>query len=128
MKLSDIWSEEEAYTKAASDLARQLDFAGIAIIWVFKVEQQGAIHLDRELMLAALLFAGSLACDLLQYIAGIAVFRTIGNRRERLHGPARDAEYPSWVLWPIDTFFWIKLVTVLIGYVVLAHYLLSKFA
>ncbi|HUO98738.1 MAG TPA: hypothetical protein VMU01_08715 [Rhizomicrobium sp.] len=126
MKLSDIWKEEEAYTKAASDLARQLDFAGIAIIWLFKVEEHGSIHLDMPLLQIALLFVCSLAFDLFQFIAGIAVYRTIGNKREKLAKSAQDGDYPAWVLWPIDVFFWLKLAAVICGYAFLLRYLLSK--
>jgi len=35
-KLSDYWENFEEYTGKASDIARQLSFAGIALLWLLR--------------------------------------------------------------------------------------------
>ena len=45
----------------AGDVARQASFAGIALIWIFKGEVDGAFVLPDELLWPALYFVASLA-------------------------------------------------------------------
>jgi len=128
MKLEEIAQTYESYTKGASEGARSLSFAGIAVVWLFKVEQNGAIHLDQALIYAGMFFVVALALDMLHYIVGTIVFQIFGNIRHKLHGAARDAENPNYVNWPMDALFWSKLTAVLAGYVLLLAAIYGKLA
>jgi hypothetical protein len=69
MKLADAWNHYYTHTGKASDVARQLALAGIAITWIFKIENGGKIYLPPWLAAAAIAIVLRLACDILQYIA-----------------------------------------------------------
>jgi hypothetical protein len=126
VKLDDIWKQYEAYTKAASDAARSLAIAGIATVWVFKVTDGTAFHLDRVELWAGASFVAALSCDLLQFVVGTAVYLALGTVRDR--GPAanKDAVYPTYILWPIDLFFWLKFLFLGFGYFELLRTFLGR--
>jgi len=126
MKLAEIWQNYETYTKAASEGARSLSFGGIAVVWLFKAEQHGAIHLDRLVLSAGLCFVAALALDILHYICGVIVFQIFGNIRERKTSSAQNADNPRFLNWPLDLLFWAKLLAVVAGYVCLLVYLSGK--
>lgn len=67
MRFEDIRSEYYTHTGKASDIIRQLCYAGFAMIWVFK---QGTAQpeVPTRLLPAAALLALALTCDMLQYI------------------------------------------------------------
>ncbi len=126
VKISDIWDNCRSFTEAASDAARQLSFAGIAVVWLFKSDAGGALHLDVKLIFAATCFVVALAFDLMQYAIGYVTYYILGRWREWRYPDSYDAKYPSWINWPIDTLFRLKLVAVISGYVVLFGYLVSR--
>jgi hypothetical protein len=70
MRLSEFKKVGENYTGKASDIVRQLIFAGIAIIWVFKNKQEGQDTLDPFLIIPLLFLCLALIADLFQYIYG----------------------------------------------------------
>ncbi len=128
MSLRDIWNQYADYTKAASDSARQLALAGIAVVWLFKVDAGASVHLDRGPLWAGIAFVLSLACDLLQSVTGTIVFLSLGNLRERGPKSEQNADYPEHILRPIDLFFWAKIILVLAGYGLLVGYFCEKLA
>lgn len=126
MTLDEIWKQYEAYSKSASDSARQLSLAGIAVVWLFKLEKGDTLHLDWMTLVAGTCFVAALACDLLQFISGTLVYFFIGRSRERKPPHKRDGDYPDYVLWPIDIFFVLKFILVMVGYFELLRFLLSR--
>jgi len=68
MKLSGYKDDYYYFTGKLGDINRQIAFAGIAIIWIFKKEDGENIILCKDLIFPSILFAIALACDLLQYI------------------------------------------------------------
>jgi hypothetical protein len=70
VKIEKIKDEYYAASGTVSDLVRQFSFAGIAIIWVFKIgkEESGGISYSSEMSGTLIMFVAALACDLLQYI------------------------------------------------------------
>jgi len=89
MKLDDYRETFYSYTGKASDISRQLAFAGIAIIWIFKKDLPGAgLTVPRELIVPGLLIVLALGFDLLQYCLGTVIWggvlstqRSRGNLR-----------------------------------------------
>jgi hypothetical protein len=67
VKLSEIREEYYFQTGKASDVARQLSYAGLAAVWVFKSGDGGVPSVPAELYPAAMLFATALFFDLMQY-------------------------------------------------------------
>jgi hypothetical protein len=74
MQLGDARSTYETLSGKASDIARQLSLAGIAIIWLFRVGSDKAPMIDRNLLRAALFIFLALFFDFLQYFVGTIIW------------------------------------------------------
>ena len=68
MKLQDCRDAEVDFSSRASELARKLAFAGLAIIWIFKVDVQGSPTLPSRLEWALALIVAGLSVDLFHYV------------------------------------------------------------
>jgi hypothetical protein len=122
VKLSEYRQVYYELSGKASDVSRNLAFAGIAVIWLFKVGD-AAPRLPVNLMLPLVLFCVGLAFDLLQYVAGVAVWGLFQWHHDQcLSDVSADPELdaPSWFNWPALTFFVVKLTTIASAYVVLS--------
>lgn len=110
----------------ASEISRQLGFAGIALIWVFKVDDAGNQIVPPSLILPGILIFVSLALDLAQYTAGSLVWGTFSRIKET----KGENEFfaPGWINWPMLTFFWAKLAVMIGAYVFLIRYLVRTLA
>jgi len=125
MKLSDYINTYYEFSGKASDVARNLAFAGIAFVWIFKVDAKPAPRIPRELLIPTLLLALTLACDLLQYISATCVwgvFQWYYDRKfqDVSEDPILDAS--SILKLPQLLFFILKLFTVLLAYIFIMKY------
>ena len=69
MKQSDIREAYEELSGLLSKFNRQLAFAGIGIVWLFRVtDKSGNVTIDPEMLTPILCFVISFAFDLLQYL------------------------------------------------------------
>ncbi len=69
MRLQDYRDAFYTFTEKASDLNRQLAFAAIAIIWLFKKDVGGQPSIPVQLILPGILIVSSLVFDMLHYCA-----------------------------------------------------------
>jgi hypothetical protein len=106
-------------SKQAGDIGRQLAFAGIAVIWLFKVGDGAQATVSPELVRPLLFFAFALAADLLQYVAAAALWGYFSSRKENWldrNGKRTDEfQVPKALNWPAIGFFWIKVLSLLGG-------------
>ncbi len=126
MKLSDYRETYYEFSGKASDVARQLAFAGIAIIWLFKVQQGDVPKIPNELVLPAITLSFTLAFDLFQYIAGTIVWGIFQWSKERqLEDLSQDPEIESSakLKWPQFVFFILKLISLVLSYFFIIRYL-----
>lgn len=127
MKLEDTHGAKDEYTGKASEVSRQLAFAAIAVVWIFKTDlPKGGFSVPHELYWPALLAVATLASDLLQY-AYASLAWSLFNRRKEIelkHDGEKTFTAPRWINWPTLSFFWLKLVLVIFSYVLLLRYLL----
>lgn len=122
MKLSDYRDSYYFYSGKASDVARQLAFAGIVVVWIFKVGGDDRPHIPQTFFLPIALFCITLGFDLMQYISGTLVWGWFSRHNERKYQDATeepDLKAPSWFNWPGIAFFTLKLVAISLGYVFL---------
>lgn len=129
LKLADVREAYYTYTAKASDIARQLAFAGIAIVWVFSGGggSTGApVHVPRDLTLIGLVLVIALASDFLQYVWASGAWGILGRLREQRQRATADLLAPLWINYPTDVFFWTKLILVTLAYVLLAVALSSR--
>jgi hypothetical protein len=123
MTLEEYRKDYYSFSTKASELSRQLSFAGIALIWLFKLEKGGPLDVPATLLLPAFLFCLSLALDLAHAVIGTIVWGAFARQHER-KGVKDDAELDAsaWLNWPALVCFWGKLASVFVGYVlVLSH-------
>jgi hypothetical protein len=119
MKLSDYMRDSQEFSAKASDLSRQLAFAGIAIIWIFAKQDNSSLTIPKELIRPALLFCISLALDLTQYVVLTAIWTLFHRHHEKKLAKVDDDPElvaPVWfgnVGW---VFFWMKISVVATAY------------
>lgn len=124
MKLNESLTTYRELSGKASDVARHLAFAGIAVVWIFKTGNATSPKIPSELIPPVTLCVGALACDLLQYVTGALIwgaFHRINEKRN--HREDDDVPASPKLNWPALTFYWVKLAMVIIGYVYLIFYL-----
>ncbi len=123
MKLEDVRSAYQYFSEKASDIVRQLGFAGIALIWLFHSEVGGKPVINSALLPAGFWIILALTCDLLHYVAGTLVWG-IYNRRSEQASRSETEEFTAnpMLNWPILTFFWGKVVCIIIAYVILGAF------
>lgn len=127
MNLTDYRASYYEFSGKASDVARQLAFAGIALIWIFHETGAGPIVIPKRLIWPAAFFICGLGFDLLQYAAGALIWGAFQRHHEKLLGPdsKKALSAPPWFNWPGIFCFWSKLALVLAGYALLLGYVLS---
>lgn len=125
MKLEKLRTEYQAASGSASDHTRKLDFAGIAVIWVFRVEADGVHSLHWFLLIPLCAFVASLACDLAQYVYCSLLWGILHRVKEK-RGTKEEEEFgiSPYCNWPTLFFFWGKMILCLIGYPLLLLHIL----
>lgn len=114
--LHEFRTDYEELSGIASNVSRQLGFAGIAIIWIFKIDQKIStsipVLLPSDLYIAALLIAISLLLDLLQYVTGSFIWAMFWRYKEKepLISSDSEVEAAPWLTWPGWTLFTWKII------------------
>jgi len=126
--LKDCRDNYYYFSGKASDLARQLGYVGMALIWIFRVENNGKVNIQESLVLSALFIVLALVCDFLHYLCGALIWG-IYNRRQEKRGVSQDTEFtaPPSFNWPTLCFFWAKMVFIVIAYGIIFKFLILKF-
>lgn len=128
MSLSNCWDTFYTYTGNASTIARQLAFAGIAVVWIFTESEEGGLALHASLLLPSLLFIIALACDFLQYLSGSIVWYCFARHKEKKLGVDSKEEFgwSNWLNCPGYCFFVAKCLLVLIAYWLLGSHIFQQ--
>lgn len=129
MILNDASAAYKAYSAKASDISRQLNLAGIAIIWIFRIgDKAGGVPFSEMLLLLLGGFALALALDLLQYIYGSIAWASFHRYKElklRREGLPTTTEFlaPRWINWPSNVFFYSKILLTIVTYCFLLRHI-----
>jgi hypothetical protein len=127
MKLNEYLKAFYEFSAKASDVTRNLGFAGIAVIWVFKTGDATQPNVPKDLVLPGFLIVLGLSCDLLQYISASAIWSLYYSKKRREGLRADDeVQAPGWLNKPIYFFFCAKILLVAAGYVSLLRYLFAR--
>jgi hypothetical protein len=127
MKLADARGFYDDYSRKASDIARQLGFVGVAIIWLFRNEgTPGRIILPEALLFPAFLIVVSLTLDLFQNVVAAFVWGIYGRWKELSGIGEQDFEAPRQINWPTIFFFVAKFPPLALGYVKIGAFLYSR--
>lgn len=128
MKLSEYKKDFYTFSGKASDVARAAAFAGIALIWVFKIDAKPVERPPNELLIPTGLFALALALDLLHYTTGAITWGLFHRLQEKkLAEPTDDPElsHSPWLVRPLSLLFSLKLMSVMAGYGFVGKYIIS---
>jgi len=124
VKLSKYKEDYYDASRSASSVARTSAFAGIALIWVFRVEGDNPA-IPQALIAPVACLAIGLAIDLLQYVLATVIWGSFHRLKEKnLASPNLDPEvsHPHWFIVPIRITFWAKLAFITVGYFLIAFY------
>jgi len=127
MNLKEADQNYRDYSGLASTVTRQLSFAGIAFVWLLALGGKvptSKVHIANDLLVIGFVLVITLACDFLQYVVGAASWG--GFRRRQEKKGAVEFQAPGWINRPALTFFWLKIIGVLLAYVLLGIALSSR--
>lgn len=117
MKLAYVRQTYEFHTGKVSELTRQLSFAGLAIIWLFKTGQDGAFQLPVGLLAPLLMLISTLALDWLHYAVSAIIWDQFQRAKEAAGvTESEDFDVPSKINWPANFFFFSKQFCVVVAY------------
>ena len=128
MKLSSYVATYEGFSAKVSESVRNLSFAGIAVIWIFKKSNLGVNSIPSELTVPTIFFVSTLVFDFLQYLYASVVWYSFyrlkrikaekeGEKDPDVHSP-KSITNAIWSIWGI------KVILLLIGYFYLLDFLI----
>lgn len=126
MKLADYRETFYTFSGKASDLNRQLGFAAIAVIWLFKKDVAGSPTIPAELIPPGALVVLSLTFDMLHYCVASIIWRSFYRNKEKA-GVSEDAElnHSVGLEAPILILFLIKIICVVAAYALILNFLVG---
>lgn len=122
MTTSESLSCYQKHSGKASDLVRQLAFAGLALVWLFKTDKSGGVKLPANLLWPAGLIILALVLDLVQYTYASAAWGTFNRMVEKHYRDDQEFGAPTWINWPTLICFWAKIAAVIAAYCLLLSY------
>jgi hypothetical protein len=126
VKLKDALDIYYQRSTNLSDVVRQLNFAGIAVIWLFRTGDKNAGIPYSDLLLWPLgLFIASATFDLLQYAYASAAWGIFHRKQEKKlnNDPEADFHAPGAINWLSNVFFWGKAILTVAAYCLLVRYI-----
>jgi hypothetical protein len=120
MKLSEYKKVYENLSAKASDISRNLSFAGIAIVWIFRQEVNGKINISTCLKFGLLFFVFSLLFDISQYLYGSILWKWFYFKHENnLDNLEEDPEVFGKASYNYLTNFmyYSKILLLMVGYI-----------
>jgi len=126
MKLIDVEQAKVDYSGRASDVSRQLAFAGIAVVWILR-DDKAAQPISMSLVPALTAFVAVLALDILHYASSSLIWTVYYNRLvKRGIGEGDNFDEPRGINWPGYMLFGTKIVVLLCGWLALTSSLVLR--
>lgn len=133
MKLPELKRDYYEFSKAASNKVRQMAFAGIAVIWIFRTTSTEGVHFDKTLFWSLAILVITLALDFLQNLYQVIIWQIYYNRREReLRDKSGNIDtekkfyLPSYLNIITIVLFYTKIAALIIAYSTLIKYLYQE--
>lgn len=123
MKLRKYLENSRDYTDKASDIARQLNFAGIGLVWLILSLNKDAEISDLYILLPLITISISLFIDFLQYAVGAFLWKNFYKKKIE-EGMSADVEVnigeeDKLRKKRINIFYYFKFILLVISYVVI---------
>ena len=103
MTLDEARKLNDLFTGKASELTSQLAFAGIAVIWLFRVGGDHSTSIPSSLLWPLGLFVLSLLLHYLQYVVAGFLWDRFAQLQEKKWGTDKDTKIedsPNWINYP----------------------------
>ena len=137
IKLEDSRENYSYFSGKVSDIVRHFGFAGIALIWIFKVSVDGKTYVPEPLIIPGIIIVAALMLDLLQYLSGTIAWGIFNRKKENefnksdLTNEAIAQQFfqaPRYINWATIFFFWLKIPTMIAAYVFIIEYMADTLA
>ncbi len=115
LTVAEAWEHYYAMSGAASNSARQLAFAGIAVVWILATDNNVVPVENANLRLPIFAFVLALAFDLIQYVVGTGMYWQFAREKERKN-KEKFEEFPRKLNIPSEIIFIGKVAAVIWGY------------
>lgn len=131
--VDDYKKDYEYFTGKASEISRNLAFAGIAIIWIFKItSKDGSLEIPSLLITPLIWLVITLALDLSQYISGGLIWLIYYRFKEWQIKKSKisandDIKAPAILPAIIHFFYLSKLVAIVVAYIFLFRFVYDQF-
>jgi hypothetical protein len=126
VKLPEYRETFYTFSGKLSDIGRQLAFAGIALIWLFKKDTIAGTTIPKELFLPGAIIILGLAIDLIQYVVASIIWRFYYRYLERQHvSEEAEQDHSAWLEIPIWTLFCMKTICIMVAYCFLLKYFIG---
>lgn len=123
------WREEANYFSGkASESLRTLALGGLATVWLFKRELSTGPSLDPEFLPSVAFLSLALGLDLMHYVVGALIWHYFLTEQEK----KKKANEEKLIVAPnskrvvVDCFFYAKVGSIVIAYVLLSVKLIGK--
>lgn len=129
MQLDEVHDLYDRASAKASDIARQLAFAGIAIVWLFSGATTGAtdgLRVPDGLLAAGFVLVLMLSLDFLHAVYRAGAFAAYARYLEWKTAAQDNDGAPAWIHWPSIVLFWGKLIALAVAYVQMGSFLLDQ--
>ncbi|MCM4173048.1 hypothetical protein DHD32_16305 [Arenibacter sp. TNZ] len=128
MKLEGYKTKSHDYTAKASEIARQLNFAGIGIIWIVKTTFPELKLSDSQLLLPLVFITVSMILDFLQYLIGGIIWIKFYKRMEKAGtSQTEDVQSPEWRSAVLYRFYYVKFTFMFLAYMSIIKTLFAYF-
>jgi len=127
--LQEVLDYYEYFSERASTILRQLGFAGLGIVWIFKVDRGGNQFVPRPFVWPSLLLVVGLGLDLLHYLAGAAIWGGMFWKHDTPRGNGRKdliVNVSSKLNIATELLFCLKALVIAGAYGLLIAYLSSR--
>jgi hypothetical protein len=129
MTIADARENYYFFSGKLSDVVRQLNFAGIAIFWIFRAgDKNGGIPYSDFLLWPLGLMIASLAADMLHYALATLMWGPYGRYKEQRVSSDEEFQAPRWLNWPALCCIIIKTILCAAGYCLLLKYVAAYLA
>jgi hypothetical protein len=129
MKLKDCREAYYYYSGKTSDILRYIGYAGLAIVWVFRITKEGQTIIPHNLVWCGIFLLCGLVFDILQCLIATVIWGSYHRYKEKQKNISEDTEIkaPRYINWPANTFFALKAIAMVAAYCVLIKFLFDSF-
>ncbi len=130
LTIDALREEYQYHSEKLGNICRQLNFSGIAVVWILSSGKVNAIVESWLLFFVALFIIFSFTSELMQYSystilsASYARFKENKFKSEKL-SRATDFEWSKYWNWPKIICLWLKIIWTILAYICLIIYVIK---